>query len=1388
MSNAYQLRLLGSISITKDELPLGDFESRKAVALLGYLGRQNRPIERSHLADLFWGDKPEARGRRNLSHDLSQLSALIPGAFQANYHIVHCTLATTDWVDTARFEALAAATPARHAAARAVGQTDQASAVVEASDTWFSQHAISGHDAAALAEAVALYGGEFMAGLYLDGCPEFETWLLREREYWQRQVNTLLEMLVDHYALRHADDQALAYARRWLELEPWQEQAHRSLMVLLARSGNRSAALVQYEICRQILAKELSLEPETKTIALYQQIRDGGLGRAGQAQRSSGFDVQADSAWPRAGSAHSWGEPPTAGSFYDRRAELATLRGWLADEHCQLVAVVGIGGVGKTALAAKLAESLANQFDRVIWRSLINAPPLDELLRGYLQILTDQQITNPPDSLDERIDLLLGQLCAQRCLLILDNLESIFQVDERAGCYRPGYAGYGQFIQAIGQRPHSSCLLLTSREQPMELARLEEKTSLVRSLQLAGLAMPGGQAILQEQGLSGSTANQDILIEHYSGNPLALRLVAATIRGLFAGDAAAFLRDETPIFDDIRDVLDQQFVRLSRLERELMVWLAIEREPTTVPALHANLVQREPQRAVLEALRSLQRRSLLEQQGKGFTLQNVVMEYTTDLLVSQMVRELETDQLDLFARHALSKAQAREYVRQSQLRLIVAPLAERLATRLGRDGLLAKLRALPDALRGRPELASSYAAGNVLNLLIHIGADLRGLDLARLAVWQASLRGVVAPKINFAHADLSGSSFDDTFASAHAVTFSPDGQLLVVGSHDGTIRWHSLVDGQLARVSFGHTLFVWSVGFSSDGQLLASASEDGTVRVWDAHTGESRLTLRGHTQWVKSVAWSPTGTLLASASGDQTVRLWNARTGELVHVFDTPAVAQRAVTFSPDGARLVSGGDDGALRFWDICTLQALSVLRQHSGWVRSLAWSADGVLLASASDDHTIHLWDARTMQLLRTLNGHTNAVLSVAFHPDARHLASTSSDQTLRIWDAQTGRIIYTLTGHTSWVYATAFHPSGALLASSGQDQAIRIWDTRAGRLISMLGGHISWVEAVAFSPDGALLASSGQDHSVRIWDARTGHLIDSLAGHSNWVRAVAFSRDGATLASISGDQTVRLWDVRAGRLVHTLAGHTGWIRSVAWSPNGRLVASGGQDQTVRIWDAHSDALLQTLHGHTDGVDAVTFSADSRRLFSGSYDQTLRVWDVATGCSIQVLEGHTSWIETVACDPSGAVVASGGGDRVVRLWDVDSGKSLGTLEGHTNTVASVAFSPEGRLLASGSHDQSVRIWNVCTSELVHTLNGHTSWVRSVAFSSDGATLVSGGNDETIRYWDVGTGACLHTLHADGPYVGMNIAGATGLTEAQRSALKALGAREDTDNSASYS
>jgi len=194
------------------------------------------------------------------------------------------------------------------------------------------------------------------------------------------------------------------------------------------------------------------------------------------------------------------------------------------------------------------------------------------------------------------------------------------------------------------------------------------------------------------------------------------------------------------------------------------------------------------------------------------------------------------------------------------------------------------------------------------------------------------------------------------------------------------------------------------------------------------------------------------------------------------------------------------------------------------------------------------------------------------------------------------------------------------------------------------------------------------------------------------------------------------------------------------------------------------------------------------------------VKLWDIHTGECRRTFLGHNNWVWSVAFsslpptpltkESEGGSLASGSGDSSIKLWDIRTGQCRCTLEGHTSRVWSVAFSPippttlskgeEGEILASASSDQTVKLWDVQTGACRHTLQGHTNLVWSVAFSPDGRTLASGSQDETIKLWDVQTGQSLKTLRADRPYEGMNIIEATGLTAAQKSALKALGAIED--------
>ncbi|HEU5088251.1 MAG TPA: WD40 repeat domain-containing protein, partial [Roseiflexaceae bacterium] len=590
------------------------------------------------------------------------------------------------------------------------------------------------------------------------------------------------------------------------------------------------------------------------------------------------------------------------------------------------------------------------------------------------------------------------------------------------------------------------------------------------------------------------------LVACYSGNPLALKLVAATIRNLFAGNVHGFLGDETPLFDDIRDVLDEQFGRLSALERELLVWLAIERESVALAALQADLVLREPLHVMVEALRSLQRRSLLECTGDTFTLQHVVMEYTTDRLITQIVREIETGRFDMFARYALLKAQSPEYVRQAQQRLILLPIVKRLVARLGWESVVAQLRALPDVLRARPEFGHSYAAGNLLNMLIALQADVRGLNLEHLAVRQVFARGVLLPQVRMANADLTGSVFTDAFHSIHAVAWSPDGMRIATGASDGSVFVWRAADGVLLESYQVSNGFIWTLDWSRDGELLACGGSDATVTVWSMRRHARVQALSGHGAWINEVAFSPDGAALASCGGDQIVRVWDVAGTSLLHEWAGHTGIVECLAWSPDGMQLASGAVDGTVRVWERATGKLRCTLAGRLSRPSCLSWSADGRWLAGTGLNQPVAVWPVS--------NGVANDVASImldglasvgelVWHPLEAQLAVAGSDQSLRIVDVTSRRTLVTIA-HDEVAGNLAWNPNGTTLAVPYANSSVHIWDSRSGRDVMVLTGYTSWIYSVSWSPDSSLIAAATHARQIQVWEVATRRLQQVMVGH--------------------------------------------------------------------------------------------------------------------------------------------------------------------------------------------------------------------------------------------------------------------------------------------------
>lgn len=572
--------------------------SGRCLALFAYLALTNQPQDRGILADLLWSEIGEQQARQNLRYVLYDLRKIVGDYLIVTRNTIAFDRQIAHWIDANIF-----------------------------ADYLATKETVA--EPALLQDLLHLYQDELLAGFVIQNAPGFEEWLTQQRHIFRQQATKALLRLSNHYLSQGEYSAGLVVTQRLLQLEPWQEEAHRNQMCLLVFSGQRLAALHQYAICQQVLQAEFGVEPEAATTALYQAIETGKLTPPARPAHNVKTPTQVN-----------WDAIPPTAPLYGRTEEMARLHHWLADPQRRLVGLFGLTGQGKSALAAELVAQLmetatdhtdahtgANRMEVLLWSSLHTFRTLPQLLQEWLTQLTkpgnasavhiptlkeaafQPLLDEPQETVETLLQRLLTELRRRPVLLVVDSGEMIYGATGPLTEYQPGWGAFDELLRRLADNEHRSCLLLISRITPTVWEALARRSSAVRTLALTGLSADASVALLQAGGRT-VTAPLRTLAEQCVGHPQSL----VTMRDLLDSFGIDLLTEpltEPTLAGSALRILQAQFARLAPIEQSILHQVTLLLTSPTAATLWQQIPHTVTLVTYLEALHALQRQHWL---------------------------------------------------------------------------------------------------------------------------------------------------------------------------------------------------------------------------------------------------------------------------------------------------------------------------------------------------------------------------------------------------------------------------------------------------------------------------------------------------------------------------------------------------------------------------------------------------------------------------------------------------------------------------------------------------------------------------------------------------------------------------------------------------------
>lgn len=615
-------------------------------------------------------------------------------------------------------------------------------------------------------------------------------------------------------------------------------------------------------------------------------------------------------------------------------------------------------------------------------------------------------------------------------------------------------------------------------------------------------------------------------------------------------------------------------------------------------------------------------------------------------------------------------------------------------------------------------------------------------------------------------------------AAVTAMSLSPDGAQLVVGSANNSLAAHNPVNGQALFLLPGHLTPVRSIAFSGDGKRLASRSSDGEYRVWDS-TGqlqESRITASGEPALAADqkppanvfhgVTFAgETDSLLLSDPGKLP-----GRVSLLLRKLIAPAeTSLTSVAFLPDGQGLVTGGADKIVRLWNTADGEEVRPFPGHTDAVTSVAVTHDGMQVIAGSADKSVRIWMTTDAAPVATL-AQTSAVRSLALSQDSSRLAVTGDDGLVRVWDLAARQTLQRFPGHEGAVAAVSFAGDSTRLVTGGADKSARVWTVAAQRVFVAGEGP---VKETSFIGGGSRFAAVvGEAAQVRIWNQSDDKVTDLAAGEMP-LSGLAVSPDGSRIAAGSADKKVYLWTVANGNpapVIETPAA----VTRLAFAVSQTLPAAedlryellvGGADKSVRVYEAGSNRRLEEF-ATTSPVSVLSPIAGSRNVLTIGEANAAAIHERSL---LQIVDAHAGGVRDLAHSPDGTRLFSGGADGLVRVWDSETAAPVRTLaatspkpaaaadeETSPPTVTSVCVTADGQRLVTSTNQNAAQIWDLAAvgeaAAKPLAVFEHSAEVKTALPSADGSRLATLAADDVVRVIEVATGRELERFESELP------------------------------------